>query len=179
MTEREPPRVLSPARLPADRDTPVRLVPGSAALAAMAARLGLRGLRKVRLEGRMVPEGAADWRLEATLGATVVQDCRVTLAPVTTRIAEPVVVRYRADPPGPGEGEVEMPEDETVEPLPDRIDLAEVLETALALALPPFPRAEGADLGEAAFGPPGVEPLRDADVAPFAALAELKKRMEE
>jgi hypothetical protein len=43
-------------------------------------------VRKLRFIGTLEPEGAQDWRLTADLGATVVQPCVVTLAPVTTRL---------------------------------------------------------------------------------------------
>ena len=49
----------------------------------------------------------------------------------------------------PDGDEVEMPEDDTVEPMPEVIDLAEVAAEALALALPLYPRAPGADFGQA------------------------------
>ena len=103
---------------------PVRLEPDAAGRAAVAAHLGIPALRKLRLEGRLAPEGRRDWRLDAILGATVVQDCVVTLDPVTTRIDEPVVRRYLAalEPPPPGESE--MPEDDEAEPLPAALEAA-------------------------------------------------------
>ena len=45
--------------------------------------------------------------------------------------------------------------------------------TALALALPLYPRAAGVELGEAVFTEPGLAPLREGDLKPFAALAGL------
>ncbi len=77
-----------------------------------------------------------DWRLEAKLGATVVQPCVVTAEPVTTRIDDPVTRRYLAQMPEPQGDEVEMPEDDSAEPLPDVLDLSAVMAEALALALP-------------------------------------------
>ncbi|MCU0907989.1 MAG: DUF177 domain-containing protein [Rhodobacteraceae bacterium] len=147
--------------------------PGPDDLARLAADLGLLGLSKVRLSGRASPAGGG-MDLDARLGATVVQPCSVTLAPVTTRIDEPVQRRYRPglDAPDPG-SETEMPEDDSLEPLPDTIDLADVLAEALALALPAFPRAPGAEFGAAVFAAPGVAPLTDADASPFAVLRGL------
>ncbi|MEO1238284.1 MAG: YceD family protein, partial [Pseudomonadota bacterium] len=127
------------------------------------------------LEGRMIPEGQSDWRLEAKLGATVVQTCVVTLTPVTTRIDVPVTRRYLAYmEPVPDAGEIEMPEDDTIEPLPGAIDLHAVLAEALALALPDFPRAPDASLENHTFTEPGKAPLSDADIKPFAALKALR-----
>ncbi len=155
-------------------DRAVDLVPDADALAALRQALGLDGLRKVSLRGRLSPEGARDWRLEATLGATVIQPCSVTLAPVTTRIDEPVRRVWRADWEEATGDEVEIPEDVSEEPLGREIDLGAVLAEALALAMPAWPRAEGAELGEAVFGPPGSAPMRDEDARPFASLAGLR-----
>ncbi|WP_207209820.1 DUF177 domain-containing protein [Tropicimonas sp. IMCC6043] len=171
-TEIPPPLVL--ARLSRAAPFELRIEPGSAARDALRADLELLDLRKLRLEGRLVPEGAKDWRLEATLGATAVQPCAITLAPVTTRIDVAVTRRYLDDFVEPDEAEAEMPEDETAEPLPASLDLGEVIHESLALALPDFPRAEGAELGETVFAEPGVTPLSDESVKPFAGLAALK-----
>lgn len=173
----ETPRVLHPARLSRNAAQPVRLVPGDAERGRIAARLGLSALRKLRFEGELVPEDRADWRLRAVLGATVVQPCVVSLAPVTTRIDTSVTRTYRtAMPLLPPGGEIEMPEDDTEEPLPETLDLAAVMEEALALALPLYPRAAGAEMDEPiTAAPPGVAPLRDADLNPFAALSRLKR----
>ena len=55
------------------------------ALAALAAELGVNALRKLRFAGEIKAMGKKDWKLAGRLGATVVQDCVVTLEPVTTR----------------------------------------------------------------------------------------------
>ncbi|SIO14534.1 Uncharacterized metal-binding protein YceD, DUF177 family [Rhodovulum sp. ES.010] len=179
-TTSETPRTIRLAATPGRRPVPFRLVPDAEARAAIAGRLGLMDLKKLRFEGEIAPAGGADWRLAARLGTTVVQPCVVTLAPVTTRIDTEVARSYRADMPLVPEGdEVEMPADETAEPLPETLDLAVVMEEALALALPLYPRADGVAHGEAVYGPPGVDPLRDEDTKPFAALAKLKGKLRE
>lgn len=157
---------------------PVRfdLTPDSNARATLAADLDLLQLPAFRFAGVVKPTGK-DVLLEGVLNATVVQPCSVTLVPVTTRIDEAVTRRFVADWVEPEGDEVEVPEDVTVEPLPQAIDVAEVAIEALALALPLYPRAPGADLGEAVFAPPGVAPLRAEDVRPFAGLAALKGRL--
>lgn len=148
---------------------PLDLVPDAAGRAAVAAELGLEAVRKLRLSGRLVPEGRADWRLEASLGATVVQSCVVTLAPVVARVDEEVSRRYVADLPNVEAGEVEMPDDD-VEALPAALDLGAVMLEALALALPPYPRAPGAELGEVVVTEAGAEPLTAEAARPFAGL---------
>ena len=104
------------------------------------------------------------------------QSCVVTLAPVPAEVAEDVSRLYLADWVAPEAEEYEIPEDDSQEALPEVIDIAEVLREALALALPPWPRAEGADLGEAVFAPPGETPLTEEALKPFAGLANLLKR---
>ena len=156
------------------------LSPDAEVRAALAGDLGISAVRKLRFEGTLRPEGKRDWRLEARIGATVVQPCGVTLAPVSTRIEEEVVRRYLTDPPAdPESGEAEMPEDDTVDELPEVIDVGDVMAEALALALPPFPRAEGVAFDDTAFSEPGAAPLTDDDVKPFAGLKSLRDRMSE
>jgi len=174
MTDRHALRV---AELPQNAPTPFELVPDAEARAALARALGLDGLRKLRFTGRVAAHGRDDWLLEGHLGATVVQPCVVTLEPVTTRIETDVRRLFLAEMPEPKADEVEMDEDDTIEPLGAWIDPAAVMAEALALALPLYPRREGAELGEAAFTEPGQAPLRDEDVKPFAALAGLREAM--
>jgi uncharacterized metal-binding protein YceD (DUF177 family) len=160
------------------------LRPDAARVKALAEQLELSGLRKLRLEGEVTADGKSDWRLVAHLGATVTQACVVTLEPVVTRIEEKIERRFLADWPPAAEqgaekgGEVEMPEDESIDPLGEVIDLDAVMAEALALALPPYPRKEGTAPVEAQATPPGETPLTDADVKPFAGLAGLKKKLE-
>ena len=155
-----------------------QLSPGAEARAALAEELGISNLRKLTFKGRISPDGADDLVLEAALGATVVQPCVVTFAPVTTRIDEPVVRHYLKDMPDLPEGdEVEMPEDEKAEPLPREINLAEIMAEALALAIPPWPRAEGVDPVEMSVTEPGKDAMTDDDVKPFAALKSLRDKL--
>lgn len=152
--------------------------PDAGQLAALAEMLDLIDLRKVRFDGTLDPVGRRDWDLTGRLGATVVQPCVATLAPVTTRIEERVERRFRTDLPEPDDAtEIEMPEDDTLEPLPDAIDLDAILAEALALALPPYPRAADTAPVQAQVTEPGLTPLTDADTRPFAALAGLRGQL--
>ncbi|MBT8459420.1 MAG: DUF177 domain-containing protein [Boseongicola sp.] len=140
--------------------------------------MGIIGVKKLTLKGHLTPTGKADWELYARLGATVVQSCVVTLDPVTSRIEEDTSRRYLADMPNaPEAAEFEMPEDDTAEALPETLDLSAVMEEALALALPPWPRAPGVDPVEIAVTEPGQTPMSDDDVKPFAALKSLQQKL--
>ena len=165
------------ARLTRARDTEFEIAPDADTRGALATELDLTALRKLRFAGRLIAEGARDWRLEAVLGATVVQPCVVTAEPVTTRLDEPVTRRYLAEMPEPEAEEIEMPEDDTTEPLPTTLDLEAVMAEALALALPLYPRAPGAALDDATFAAPGVTPMTDEDARPLAGLAALRDKM--
>lgn len=153
--------------------THVKFAPDAATRAAIAVELDLLDLPQLMFDGEIRPSGKRDLILTGTLTALAIQPCSVTLQPVKTRVAETVTRKYLADfQIGEGE-EVEIPEDDTVEPLGDVIDAAAVAIEALALALPLYPRAPGVEPLEIQAGPPDVEPLRDADLKPFAGLAKL------
>ena len=173
----DPGFVLRVADLPKARTVPVSVVPDAQSCSALAEVLGLTGLKKFRLEGTLTPVGRHDWRLEATLGATVTQPCIITLAPVSTRLDEAVTRTFLAEPPLPSEGETEMPEDAGIEPLAETIDLWQIAAEALALALPPYPRAEGAEMGTFQVTEPGLSPMTDDDARPFAELAALRQKL--
>lgn len=156
------------------RQIDIDLVPDAAARAALAGALDLLKLTKLRLTGTLCPEGDGDWRLDARLGASVVQPCVVTLAPVKTRIDTPVQRRFMAHPPAVDGPEQPMPDDDSIEPMADGIDLGAVLAEALALALPDYPRADGAELGHHEQPPPGSGDTDDTDTArPLAGLGQL------
>ena len=155
------------------------IAPDAPARARLARELGITGIRKLSFQGTLEADGNSDWKLEATLGATVIQPCVVTLEPVVTRIDRQVLRRFIAGLAPPQEGEeTEMPEDETIEALPDEIDTARIMAEALALALPDYPRSNGAMLETDSFAPPGVTPMADEDTKPFAGLAGLRDKLD-
>ena len=166
------------AELPQNSPTAFDLRPDAAAMKTLAAQLGLTGLRKLRLTGTITAQGASDWVLKARLGATVVQPCVVTLEPVTTRIDVDVQRLYLSDWSEPDTAEVEMTDDDTSEPLGAFIDPGVVMAESLTLALPLYPRKQGADLGEAIFTEPGQKPMQDKDARPFAGLAQLRETLD-
>lgn len=166
------------ADLPQRKTTRIVIAPDASQCVALAAALGVSAVRKLRFEVALTPRKGADWDLVGQLGATVEQPCRVSLVPVNTRIEEPVERHYVADWEDVTDAEAEMPEDDTVEPLPATIDVGAVMEEALALAIPVYPRAEGVEDVNLQAAPPGADPLDEAAVKPFAGLAGLKAQME-
>lgn len=172
---------MSPVRLrlaELTRTTDFELSPDATARKAIADRLGISAVKKLRFAGSVLPDGESDWRLEAKLGATVTQPCVVTLAPVTTRIDEKVVRRFLATPSETPEGdEFEIPEDDTIEPLPEVVDLSQMMEEALTLALPEWPRAGGVEPLDISVAAPGIKPMSDDDAKPFSSLKSLKDKL--
>jgi uncharacterized metal-binding protein YceD (DUF177 family) len=165
------------AELPQNSIKKFEIKPEPAQNDAMATELDLLGLRKLRFSGQIRASGKADWKLSGTLGATVTQACTVTLEPVTTRIDLPVERVYVKNLVQLEEEEVEMPEDDSIEPLGAWIDPEAVMVEALVLALPEYPRIEGAELGEAIYTQAGSAPMKDEDARPFAGLASLKEQL--
>ncbi len=161
-----------------NRRKPTRfaLAPDAPARARLAEDLGIIGIDALRFAGEITPKGREDWDLTASMTATVVQACVATLAPVRSKLQETVLRRYLADMPEPEADEIEMPEDDSAEALPRVIDAYAVMTEALVLALPPWPRAKGAEVGVVAAAPPGAEPLEPGQVKPFARLGEMLKK---
>jgi uncharacterized metal-binding protein YceD (DUF177 family) len=167
-----PVRALSPKK-----PTRFDLTPDAATRAAIAAGLEITSIRSLQFKGELRPAGRRDILLEAVLSARVEQPCGITLTPVFTDLHEVVTRRYVAEWVEPDGTDVEMPEDDTSEALPDVIDVGLVAVEALTLALPMYPRAPGASLPDATFAEPGVTPLKDGDLKPFASLAALKDKL--
>mgnify|MGYP000235520475 CR=1 FL=1 len=160
------------------RPTTFTLEPTAAERKAVAQALGIVALKKLKFEGTLTPQGRTDWVLQAKLGATVVQECVVSLDPVTTRIDEQVNRDYMKVIPEIDAAELEMSQDDTIDPLPEILDLAQVMIEALSLALPPYPRSKDAALGAIAVTAPGITPMTDDDAKPFAGLGALRESLE-
>ncbi len=159
------------------KPTRFALMPDAAARAAVAAELGLLTLSHLIFKGELRPSGARDFVLEARLEATVEQPCGLTLAPVTTAVAEDVIRHYLFEWSDPTGDDVQMTGDDTTDPLPEVIDVAAVAVEALTLALPLYPRAPGVAWAPVSAAPEGVAPLQDDDLKPFAGLAALRGRL--
>lgn len=114
---------------------------------ALATALDIRGLSDVAAKGSLLREGAnGQVAVSGRVAATAVQACVVTLEPVSQTIDEEFTVFYTFDPQ-----DIVVEETEKVvgldEPDPPvlitggRIDLAEVIQEQIALALDPYPRS--------------------------------------
>ena len=174
----ERPTAFRSAGLSSRKPTRFDFRPDLATRSKMVQELDITALHGLRLIGEIRPSGSRDFVLEAQITAEVVQPCSITLAPVTTVINEAVRRRYIADWQMPTAEEIEMPEDDSEEPLPEVIDLYDVVTEAIALAMPAYPRAPGAELGEVQATPEGAAPIIDTDLKPFASLAALKAQLE-
>lgn len=163
--EHQPER-LRVAHLNPRAPTSYSLTPGPDRCAAIAAELGIDGVSKLTFDGQIRADGGDAWALTGRLRARVTQPCVVTLKPVRTTLDQPVERRYSPHLSAPEGDEVEMPDD-TLEPLGQFIYLAAVMIEELALALPEYPRAEGA-----AFDAAPEDPLPDTR-RPFAGLDKL------
>lgn len=170
--------LLTVAELSQNRPNTFELNPDTATRAALAAEFGLLDLQKLRFKGQINSSGRHDWLLTGQLGATVTQACVATLAPVKTRLDQPVKRLFTADFDETDAPESEMPQDDNIEPLTATIDLQAILAEALALALPAYPRAEGVEMTSVQVTEPGAEPLKDGDLKPFAGLKALRDRLD-
>lgn len=130
--------------------------------AALARRLGIPGVERLRAELRLRPEPGGAVLVEGKLSAAVVQSCVVTLEPVAQHIEEDVLFRLLPAGQEPGEGPDEVDEIATES---GTADLGEAIAEQLALALDPYPRAPGAVLPAEAT---------EAAEHPMAALAKLR-----
>lgn len=142
---------------------------------ALAKRLGLLSLEGLTAECRLRREGDKMIRVAGRFRAQVTQACVVTLEPVAGNVEDSFSLLFSEDAGldrSASEILVELDEDDPPEPIaPGGIDLGELAAEQLALALDPYPRAEGAELrqGEGRGGTVTGE-------SPFAVLESLKGR---
>ena len=173
--------VFDVATLSRARETRFDLHPDFDERQSIADFMGIEALDQMRFKGHIQPRRKTEWRLEARLTAAVQQACVVTLAPVPARIDQTIVLELLPLPAGTEPIEVEVGPEEDDDDGPDyfedRIDVGAIALEQLALALDPYPRAPDAELDAAQFAGPGVAPLTDTDLKPFAKLASLKDKL--
>jgi uncharacterized metal-binding protein YceD (DUF177 family) len=146
----------------------VHLRASEAECAALARRFAIPAVNRMAATLHLRPEPGGALLAEGRLEAEVVQDCVVTLEPVTQAVSEPVFLRILTDE-GDFSDDPEGPDEILADG--DVVELGEALAEQLSLALDPYPRAPGATLpaGEDAGG-------EDAPSGPFAGLTGLRGR---
>lgn len=178
-------RPIDARRLAQGRPIEIAEAADAAERAAVARALDLMALEALEIRGALAPAERRGWRFDGELRAELAQRCVATSEPAPASVIEPIVRVWLPEakigreplvddavivhPPGSAD-------DDEPEPLEAGVDLGAVAVEALALALDPYPHAPGVEPVEAAAAPPGVEPLRDEDLKPFAALAKLKRK---
>jgi uncharacterized metal-binding protein YceD (DUF177 family) len=156
-----------------NRDGPTSLAIEASApeRAAIAARLGILAIDKLKSDLQIMPEGQDGIVVSGVISAAVVQNCVVSLEPLEAAIAEPFAVHFAgpgAAPQGPEEDvDLEAPDPPESLPASGVIPLGELIIQHLALALDPYPRKPGAHFVH--HDEAGATPE-----SPFAKLAALK-----
>ena len=145
-------------------------------------RLDLLSINKVSFKGEIFPLRLNEWGLKAELRATAKQKCVISFKPVQTIVYEmvyrtfsPLAVKNTYETIDDGTSPVIF--DDTLQEVNNEIDLAEIVYEELALILPIYPKSEGAELGFYSVTEPGIKPLSDENLKPFAELSELKNRL--
>ncbi|MTH78639.1 YceD family protein [Paracoccus aestuariivivens] len=156
------------AQLNPRQPTSFELAPDADTRAAIATELQLSALSALRFKGEIRPVQSDAWEVTGRLTAKVVQPCVVTLAPVKTSLTENVHRIFSPHVTAPEGDEVEMGDDET-ELLGQFIDVEAMMIETLSLALPLYPRAEGAELDTP------EDEAEEETRKPFAGLADLLK----
>lgn len=162
--------------LSANSPNPFVFSPSRSALESLALETGAVAVRKMRFEGRICSAGGTAWRLEGCFGATVVQECIVTLRHVKARIDVPVERLYTTTPLPAGAAYSKVP-DLDIEHTEEFVDLLSVAREVLVLEMPGYPRADGAELSvrEKAVG---ERPVPESETRrPFETLSALRPRL--
>jgi uncharacterized metal-binding protein YceD (DUF177 family) len=164
-----------PFRLSELADTPehkVEIVATAAERNALAARYSLLSLDTLAAQLTVRSDVSGEVVVDGHLQAEIVQECVVTLEPVSETVASRFEQRYTPLQAHPVTDLVIGPDDiEPPEPtIGDSIDLGELVAQFLSLAMNPYPRAADADAQADQYradGPPD---------GPFAALAKLREQ---
>jgi len=164
------PEFSRPLRLgPEPRVVTVAATPAEGA--ALAARFGILAVHALAAELRLTPEPGGTVRARGRLTAEVEQDCVVTLEPVRQAVSAAIDLRILGEGETPADDDPDSPDE--IESLGGVVDLGEAVAEQLALALDPYPRAEGSALPALDAGETDEAP---AQPNPFAALGRLKGR---
>jgi hypothetical protein len=172
MQEAAPPEFSRLAALDRATETPQSwsIEANEAERAALAQRFGLLSLGRLVASLTWRRQAGGLVRLDGLLEASLAQPCVVTLEPVPAEIAESFTLRFmRGVAAEDREVVVDAEAEDPPEPLGDGpVDVGEIVAQQLALALDPYPRAPGVDLGSVL---PDAEPE-----SPFTVLRGLRPK---
>ena len=140
--------------------------------AALAAYLGVPGVKKVTAKLTLRAEPGRCVLLEGRVKARLERICVVTLEPMAEDIDAPLRRIFEDEPGGAEDDPLADPDDDDLpDPVIDgTIDPGAVVCEVLALEMAPYPRRADAELLETALNPAGETPADH----PFAALAKLR-----
>jgi hypothetical protein len=144
--------------------------------AALARRYGARAVSRLTTKGR-IERQEGGWRLSGVASARLTLTCVVTLEPVEQIIEERFGRLHLPGAPEPDLLDLDPEAEDPPEPLGESLDPGEAAAEAVALAIDPYPRADGAVFKGRIVAPDGAEPLSEAASRPFAGLAALRARM--
>ncbi|MGB0507568.1 MAG: YceD family protein [Pikeienuella sp.] len=147
----------------------------------LATWLDLRKLRELSFKAKITPIGRDKWRVSVDCVADITQNCVLTLAPVETRINDSFVRMYTEGSQYCSDLDLDFDPtaDDPPDPVNETIDIGHAIAESLLLALDPYPRLKGAEFAAINTAPPGIAPIQDAELKPFAGLASLKKAMDD
>ncbi|MDA0997246.1 MAG: DUF177 domain-containing protein [Proteobacteria bacterium] len=153
---------------------------------AIADRLNIDELDPFSGSLTLVPTPGREYQLEGTLNADVRQTCVVTGDPLSNHLEMTVYRRFTTAPLEPDAADDEDEATDAALELPepletDTLDIGEIAVEELALSVDPYPRTPGLPYVEINVDPPkkrGSPAQPESPASPFAALAELKKKME-
>lgn len=158
---------------PTGRD--LKLVVGAAERVQLAGLLGISEVQNLQVSLHAV-KFRGGLRVAGRLVAAIVQPSVVTLDPVRQEIEEPIdrVFLPGGEKPHAGAASAEVFVDIEGEDIPDRFegpeaDLSGLIIETLALAIDPYPRAQGESVDMLGL------PDTDVDESPFASLESLKR----
>jgi hypothetical protein len=156
-----------------DRAVSMEIAANETECAALAKRFGVLGIASLSAKFKIKRARAGRAvRLEGTVAGEAIQACVVSLAPVRQKIREKFVTLYvpaadlkpiETDEEGNVSLDAFLGDEELEEALPEGpLDLGEIAAQEFAVAIDPYPRAEGADFrADWGAGPERVSPFAD------------------
>lgn len=173
-------RLIGVERIP-DQGCEEILSPKPNEQAALAKRFDLLELTHMKAVLTLKPELRGTIAAFGRLRADVVQQCVVTLEPLTTRINAPLKVLFipaHLQNTHAESGDVDTVEEDIEYYTGGKIDLGEWVAQHLGLNLDPYPRKPDAALVQTEFGPVDEKPHPFAQLADLAQMKKNKDKTE-